>query len=167
MNSMLRAVVLEVSMAQIPRLRLLSTHPQCHADSNPYLQGHQLLPSLREDLAFLVLPERQRKSAQGDQVRSHAHLSWKAGQDPLGMRKIYRAIPYRFQSSSGHGSGPALVLGVFLGSSGCATLDLGLDFASAHKFSRQSWCGTLGLEEQEDPARKFPGVGWGIAQLCG
>lgn len=139
----LRAAVLEVSMAQIPRLRLLSTCPHCHADGNPYSQGLQLLPSLREDLAFLVPPGRQRRSAQGDQVRSHAHLSWKAGRDPLGMRKIYRAIPSRFQSSSGHGSGPAWVLGVFPGSSVCATLALGLDFVSAHKFSRQSRCGTL------------------------
>lgn len=58
----LRAAVLEVSMAQIPRL---STCPHCHADGNPYSQGLQLLPSLREDLAFLVPPGRQRRSAQG------------------------------------------------------------------------------------------------------
>lgn len=125
MISVLRTAVLEVSTVQIPSLRLLSTRPHCHADGNPYSQGLQLPPSLREDLAFLVPPGRQRSSAQGDQVRSHAHLSWKAGRDPLGMRKIYRAIPSRFLSSSGHGSGPAWVLGVFPGSSCCATLDLG------------------------------------------
>lgn len=55
--SELQAVVLEVPIAQAPSLRLLE-------DSNRYSQGLQLLPSLREDLAFLVLPEKQRRPAQ-------------------------------------------------------------------------------------------------------
>lgn len=63
--SVLRIMVLEVSTAQVPSLSLLRLCPHPHADCNQYLQGLQLLPSLQEDPAFLVLPERQRRSAQG------------------------------------------------------------------------------------------------------
>lgn len=79
MISVLKALVLEVSVAQIPSLRLLSICPHGHADSNPYSQGPQLLPSLLEDLAFLVPPGRQRRSAQegaGQEARPSVLEIW-------------------------------------------------------------------------------------------
>lgn len=48
----------------------------------------------------------------GGQVRGHSHLLWKAGQDPLCMKRMYRTIPSRLQSRPGRGYGPAWHLGV-------------------------------------------------------
>lgn len=77
--SVLRIMVLEVSTTQMPTLRLLCLCTHSHADSNEHLQGLQLLPSLREDPAFLVPPGRQRRSAQGrpgQEPQSSALKSW-------------------------------------------------------------------------------------------
>lgn len=104
--SVLTIMVLEVSTAQMPSLRLLHLCPHPYSDSNQYLQGLRLLPSLREDPAFLVPPGRQRRSAQG-RARS--------GAIALCSGKLGKTLCACKGSSEPFHSGSRVILGVVLG----------------------------------------------------
>lgn len=75
----LRAAVLEVSMAQIPRLRLLSTCPHCHADGNPHthrVSSFSLLPGKTWLSSFPLEGRGDQLRGPGQESRPSVLESW-------------------------------------------------------------------------------------------